>query len=156
MAGIYIYNLISNTTYENETYITTKYIRKTYIYIYIYGGRQSHKKRNLVVLAYHFLRDLLYENMRAKMLNGNLYQNLNTRKNDTNISYKYTAMHRLPSASIVPRGFPEGRSCGTLGVDGRQCMGAVRRPSLPFVLHSILRECCVGRWGGCRWTRPTV
>jgi hypothetical protein len=87
-----------------------------------------------VVFAYHFLRDLLCENMRANMLNENLYQNLTTQKNDTTISHKYTAMHRLPSASIVPRGFPEGRSCGTLGVDGRRCMGAVRRPSLSLRL----------------------
>ena len=47
------------------------------------------------------------------------------------------AMHRLPSASIVPRGFPEGRSCGTLGVDGRRCMGAVRHSSLPLCLAQL-------------------
>ena len=87
-----------------------------------------------MVFAYHFLRDLLCENMRANILNENLYQNLTTQKNDTTITHKYTAMHRLPSASIVPRGFPEGRSCGTLGVDGRRCMGAVRRPSLSLRL----------------------
>ena len=40
----------------------------------------------------------------------------------------------LPSASLVPRGFPEGLSCGTLGVDGRWCMGAVRRLSRPLRL----------------------
>ena len=46
-------------------------------------------------------------------------------------------MLRRPSASIVPRGFPEGRSCGTLGVDGRRCMGAVRHPSLPLCLAQL-------------------
>ena len=87
------------------------------------------KHFSCVFFAYHFLRDLLCENMRAKMFDGNIYQNLTTLKNDTTIICKYTAMHRLPSASLVPRGFPEGLSCGTLGVDERRCMGAVRRLS---------------------------
>ncbi len=42
-----------------------------------------------------------------------------------------------PSAPTVLHGFPEGRPCGALGVDGRRCMGAVCHPSLPQCLAQL-------------------
>ena len=55
-----------------------------------------------------------------------------------------------PSAPTVLHGFPEGRLCWTLGVDGRVAHGrrVSPKPRVPMVLRSFLRECCVGLWGG--------
>ncbi len=49
----------------------------------------------------------------------------------------------------------DGRAVPWVWMDGGAWAPCVTQ-ACPFVLRSFLRECCVGRWGGWRWTRPTV
>jgi hypothetical protein len=102
------------------------------------------------VSASHFPWDLQCEIVRAKVPSENLPAKFQHTKNETIFSdifikhfkYPFLPGPKLPCTvqpftPTVPRGFPEGLLCGTLGGEEQRCMGAVRHPSLTQCLTQL-------------------